>query len=205
MTNRLIALLFLFFLTPGMVWASGTARLKQFAQTTQSARAAFEQKVLDRSMRTTQQVKGTMQFSRPGKFRWAYDAPYDQLIVGDGKKLWFYDKDLDQVTVKELGDALGSSPAALLAGNNEIEKFFVLKDVARGDGLEWLEATPRNKESSFESIRMGFNSTTLDTMELKDNFGQTTVIRFFNFERNPSLKPDLFQFVPPKGADVIRG
>ena len=184
-------------------YASSIDSLRSFVRETQSARAQFSQVVLDRSGQTRQQASGTMEFSRPGKFRWTYDKPYEQLIVGDGVKLWVYDKELEQVTVKQLGDALGSSPAALLAGDNEIEKFFSLSDAGSHDGLDWLEAVPKSKDTTFEFIRMGFAGSTLKVMELKDNFGQRTVIRFDKLERNPRLGPDRFKFTPPKGADVI--
>jgi outer membrane lipoprotein carrier protein len=177
--------------------------LRGFVRETQSARASFSQVVLDRAGQARQQASGTMVFSRPGKFRWTYDKPYEQLIVGDGVKLWVYDKELEQVTVKQLGEALGSSPAALLAGNNEIEKFFSLSDAGARDGLDWLEAVPKSKDTTFEFIRMGFAGSTLKVMELKDNFGQRTVIRFDKLERNPKLSADQFKFTPPKGADVI--
>lgn len=182
---------------------ASTDRLKAFVEQTRSASADFTQTVFERSGRKTQAASGTLQFSRPGKFRWTYLAPYEQLIVGDGARLWIYDKDLNQVTVRKLDDALGASPAALLAGDNAIESNFNLKSVAAKGGLEWLEATPKSSETTFEQIRMGFKGADLDTMELKDQFGQLTVIRFTGLKRNPTLSPDLFTFTPPKGADVI--
>lgn len=183
--------------------ASAIERLKQFVQQTQSAKGQFTQVVLDKSGKSQQESTGTLVFSRPGKFRWSYDKPYKQLIVGDSKKLWIYDEDLNQVTVKKLDQALGSSPAALLAGSNEIDKAFTLRDEGMRDALEWLEATPKSKDTAFESVRMGFGVGGLAVMQLKDNFGQTTVIRFSRLERNPHLASDLFKFAPPKGADVI--
>ena len=125
------------------------------------------------------------------------------MIVGDGSKLWLYDADLEQVTMRKLGDALGSSPAALLAGSNEIEKFFNLKDLGKQGGIDWLEAKPKDRESTFDSVRMGFADNQLSIMELRDNFGQTTVLRFSRMERNPRLSPSEFKFSPPNGADVI--
>jgi chaperone LolA len=183
--------------------AASTDRLKAFVEQSRSASADFSQTVLDRGGKKIQQASGSLQFSRPGKFRWTYIAPYEQLIVGDGTRLWIYDKDLNQVTVRKLDDALGASPAALLAGDNAIEKNFDLRSVVPKDGLEWLEATPKSSETTFEQIRMGFRGPDLDTMELKDQFGQLTVIRFTEVKRNPPLAADLFTFTPPKGADVI--
>lgn len=183
--------------------ASGTGQLKAFVENTRSARAIFSQTVVSKSGRKPQLSQGAFVFARPGKFRWSYEKPYAQLIVGDGEKLWIYDQDLNQVSVKKLGQALGSSPAALLAGDNAMEKNFVLTDAGSDDGLEWVEAKPKSQESSFVGVRLGFRDDLPQVMEVKDNFGQTTTLRFSRFERNPRLSPELFRFVPPKGADVI--
>ena len=146
-----------------------------------------------------------MQFERPGKFRWAYEKPYEQLIVGDGDQIWFYDRDLNQVTVRDLDMAIGSSPAALLAGSSDIEKSFDLTEIGLQGDAEWLEARPKARESTFEWVRLGFTPKgALKAMELHDNFGQTTILTFSHLEQNPKLKPELFKFSPPEGADVIR-
>jgi len=178
-------------------------RFSEFINQTLTARGEFEQKIFDRNRRLLQESRGVLAFSRPGKFRWTYVKPYAQLIVGDGSKIWIYDEDLKQVTVKKLDQALGSKPAALLAGNNEAMRAFNLSDQGTKGGLEWLEALPRDKEGNFEKIRMGFGSSGLEVMELLDGFGQTTVLRFMSLQRNPKLNPGLFRFSPPKGADVI--
>lgn len=183
--------------------ADSLARLGNFVDGTKGLKAQFSQSVFDRNGRKTQEASGTLYLSRPGKFRWVYTKPYAQLIVGDGKKLWIYDEDLDQVTVRKLDQAIGESPAALLAGNNDMEKLFNLKDTGEKDGLEWLEATPKGKEGSFEKVRMGFRGNDLGAMELQDNFGQTTQLRFTSLERNPAMGSSLFRFTPPKGVDVI--
>lgn len=142
-------LLFLFFILPFAAHADAIDKLKNFISSTHSGQANFTQDVLEKGGKTIQAASGNMQFVRPGKFRWAYQKPYEQLIVGDGEKFWLYDTDLNQVTVKKLDAALGSSPAALLSGNNEIERGFVLKDMGSREGLDWLQATPRTSETSF--------------------------------------------------------
>jgi len=182
--------------------ASIEALKTMFAQTT-TARAHFAQIVLDRNMKMLQQATGTMQFSRPGRFRWEYDRPYEQVIVSDGSKVWLYDKDLNQVTVRRLDRALGSSPAALLAGSDDIEKSYRLSSLGNQDGLDWLEAVPRTQDTAFEKVKLGFGKTGLEAMELRDPFGQITVIKFSTIERNTRLPPETFRFTPPKGADVI--
>lgn len=184
--------------------AGAIEKLKTFIAATHSAQATFTQVVLDQDGRRIQNASGVMQFQRPGRFRWTYQKPYEQIIVGDGAKFWLYDKDLNQVTVKKLDAALGSSPAALLAGSNEIERGFVLKDAGNRDGLEWLQATPKAQDSSFAAVLMGFDAQAgLVVMELNDTFGHKTVLRFSAMLRNPRLAAGQFQFTPPVGADVI--
>ena len=183
--------------------ASSLERFSEFLKGTHSARGGFDQQIRDRGGRLVQESRGTLAFQRPGKFRWIYEKPYSQVIVGDGRKVWIYDQDLSQVTVKRLDKALGSTPAALLAGSNDVTRAFDLSDAGQKDGLEWLDARPKDKEASFERIRIGFGATGLEAMELSDTFGQTTVLRFRSLQRNPRLDPSLFRFSPPKGADVI--
>ena len=199
----IFAVLMLFVL-PLAAHAGATDKLKNFIASTRSGQADFTQMVQDKNGKRIQGASGAMQFQRPGKFRWTYQKPYEQLIVGDGEKFWLHDVELNQVTVKKLDAALGSSPAALLSGNNEIERNFVLKDIEDRDGLEWLQAMPRAKDTSFEKILMAFNAKSdLVVMELRDTFGHNTVLRFSNLQRNPHLAANLFSFTPPKGADVL--
>lgn len=198
---RLLAAL-LFFLSLA-AHASSIDRFKAFVASTQSASAQFDQKVLDRSGRLVQESKGRFTFQRPGRFRWVYDAPVNQLIVGDGERVWIYDKELNQVTVRRISKALGSTPAALLAGSSDVEQAFDLSDAGKRDGLEWLEARPREREAGFERVRMGFGASGLEAMELTDHFGQTTFLKFSNLRRNPKVEPQEFRFQPPPGADVL--
>jgi outer membrane lipoprotein carrier protein len=185
------------------VHAAAVERFRTFVRSTQSARADFEQKVHDRNGKVVQESKGSFVFQRPGLFRWVYAKPVDQVIVGDGQRVWIHDRDLNQVTVRKLSNALGSTPAALLAGSADIEKAFQLSEAGTRDGLEWLEATPREREAGFERVRMGFDADGLRAMELVDHFGQTTRLRFLNLKRNPKVDKSEFRFEPPKGTDVL--
>ncbi len=183
--------------------ASSLERFQVYVRTTQAARADFEQKVYDRNSKLVQQSRGSFVFLRPGKFRWIYAKPYPQLIVGDGERVWIYDEDLNQVTVRRLERALGSTPAALLAGASDVEKAFELSDAGDKEGLAWLEARPREREAGFERVRLGLGVAGVEAMELVDHFGQTTVLRFSGIVRNPRLDGSEFRFTPPKGADVL--
>ena len=187
----------------GPAAAGSLERFQSFIRTTQSARGEFEQKVYDRNKKLVQDSKGNFAFQRPGKFRWVFSKPYSQLIVGDGQRVWVYDADLNQVTVRKLTSALGATPAALIAGNADIEQSFDFTDTGEAGGLQWLDAKPREKDAGFERIRMGFGLAGIDAMELVDQFGQTTMLKFTNLQRNPGLEAGLFRFTPPKGADLL--
>ena len=177
-------------------------RFQSYLRTTQSARGNFEQKVYDKDGKLVQDSRGSFMLLRPNRFRWTYVKP-QQVIVGDGERVWIHDADLNQVTVRRVARVIGSTPAALLAGASDIEKAFDMKELGERDGLEWLEAKPREKEAGFERIRLGLSTGGVEAMELVDHFGQTTVLRFSNVERNPQIEAGAFRFAPPKGADVL--
>jgi len=182
--------------------ASGLEQLNAFLAGAHTAQGSFAQVVTAKSGRKPQQSSGSFALQRPGKFRWVYDKPYPQTLVSDGDKFWSFDPDLNQVTVRKLGKALGSSPAALLAGDG-LDKNFDLKDSGSENGVEYVDATPKAQDASFQRVRIGLAANVPQTMEIHDNFGQTTVLRFTRFQMNPALNVGLFHFVPPKGADVV--
>ncbi|HJV82913.1 outer membrane lipoprotein chaperone LolA [Noviherbaspirillum sp.] len=192
---------------PALASASALDQFKTFVSSTKSAKGEFTQrqvKVVDGATKMSNQASGSFVFARPGKFIWKYQKPYEQLLQADGDKLYIYDKDLNQVTVKPLGDALGSSPAAILFGSNDLEKNFTLKEGGAKEGLEWLEATPKTKDTTFERIGIGLKDGLPQAMELRDSFGQVSLLSFQKFEKNPPLGAEQFKFVMPKGADVFR-
>ena len=186
----------------GAAHANAITDFQNFTSATQSGRASFEQVVFDAKGRQTQKTSGTLTFVRPGKFRFQYEKPA-QLIVGDGKKVSFFDQDLNQVTVKKIEQAFSSTPAALLAGKGDLENAFTLVASGDAEGLNWLDAVPRQKDGGIEKFRIGFSKGQLAAMELNDAFGNRTRLNFSKFERNPKIDAKEFILVPPKGADVI--
>jgi outer membrane lipoprotein carrier protein len=198
-------------------FASGSEQLKAFVSQVKSARGDFVQKQVKAPSKApsaangmaqpnlTANSSGTFLFARPGKFIWSYEKPYDQVLQSDGDKLYVFDKDLNQVTVRKLEGALGASPAAILFGSNDLDKNFALKDAGVKNGIDWLELTPKSKDTQFERVNIGFRDGNLEAMELHDVFGNVTVLTFSNIQKNPPLKADTFKFVAPKGADVLNG
>jgi len=203
--NKYLATLIATLTIAGTAHAAALDQFKTFVANTKSAKGEFTQQQQRKSAngKATPASSGSFVFARPGKFIWNYQKPYEQLLQADGDQLYIYDKDLNQVTVKKLGNALGSSPAAILFGSNDLEKNFTLSEAGTRDGLEWLNAVPKARDTTFEQISIGLRDGIPQAMELKDTFGQTSVLKFTNFQRNPSLGAQQFKFEMPKGADVI--
>ncbi|AGX86223.1 outer membrane lipoprotein carrier protein [Candidatus Symbiobacter mobilis CR] len=189
--------------------ASALQCLDTFLRTVRTGRATFVQEVHTPSK--VQTAHGTFAFARPGRFRFDYAPPFAQTIVADGKQLWFHDHDLRQVTVRGQTAALADTPAALLASaadSNALRSQYALRDAPERDGLQWVQATPT--ESMIASVQLGMvcpagpaPTVTPAVLELLDHFGQRTVIRFDQFEANPSLDAALFRYRPPAGIDIV--
>jgi outer membrane lipoprotein carrier protein len=207
-------------LLASQAFASGTEQLRAFVAQVHAAHGTFVQREVKapskaasatatptQSMapKTTGLASGTFTFARPGKFIWSYEKPYAQVLQADGDKLYVYDKDLNQVTIRQLGNALGASPAAILFGSNDLDKNFTLRDAGVKDGIDWLELTPKAQDTQFQQVGIGFKNGNLEAMELHDVFGNVTLLTFSNIQKNPPLKSDQFKFIVPKGADVING
>jgi outer membrane lipoprotein carrier protein len=184
--------------------ADALDQLKTFSRSTQSARGEFTQQLLKQSGQASAPAKGSFAFARPGRFRWDIQSPYQQLIVTDGRKLYFYDKDLKQVTVREAGDVISATPAAVLFGGADLDAAFALKDEGARDGLQWVEALPKVADSGFDRIRVGMRDGLPAEMEVKDAFGQINRFTFTRISRNAAVADSDFSFTPPAGVDVIQ-
>jgi outer membrane lipoprotein carrier protein len=176
--------------------------LHTFVRDVKSGRAVFAQTVTSADGKKQKNSSGTFEFARPNRFRFAYVKPFEQLIVSDGQKVWIYDADLNQVTVRRFSQALGATPAALLAGAS-LDSAFELAVQPSSDGIDWVLATPRQKDGAFQSMRIGFRGAELAAVEIHDNFGQRSRLNFSDYQANPPIAEQDFRFVPPSGADVI--
>lgn len=194
-------LIFTLLLLSGFAHAGAIEQLNRFIQT-KTLSSTFSQTNV--TGKKTQTSKGQLAISRPDRFRWEYQQPDPQIIVGDGQYLWIYDGDLNQVSQKNQKSTLGDTPAALLAGNNTVSKFYTLTEKPNRQGLEWLEAKPKTQDQGFATIRMGFADGDLKAMELTDFTGQQTSITFGSWNKAPVFSPKQFEFTPPKGADILR-
>ncbi|MCW5659819.1 MAG: outer membrane lipoprotein chaperone LolA [Burkholderiaceae bacterium] len=187
----------------GAAHADSVELLRDFAQNVRSASASFTQTVTSPDGAKKKTSSGQFEFVRPNRFRFTYAKPFEQQIVADGQKVWLYDVDLNQVTVRPMAQALGATPAALLAGAT-LDKEFDLKAVPAAEGLEWVQATPRVKDGPIQSMRVGFRGKELAALDIVDAFGQRSALRFTGLQQNIQLADEQFRFTPPKGADVIQ-
>jgi outer membrane lipoprotein carrier protein len=176
--------------------------LREFVRDVKSGRASFTQTVTSADSVKKRTSTGSFEFARPNRFRFSYAKPFEQLIVSDGQKVWIFDADLNQVSVRKLSAALGATPAALLAGAS-LDKEFELVAQPSKDGIDWVMATPRQKDGAFQSMRVGFRGKELAAVEILDSFGQRSLLQFSQYAANVALPEQSFRFVPPPGADVI--
>ena len=191
--------------------AGGLESLENFVKTAKSGKADFTQVVTspakDGQAPRSKTSSGTFEFSRPGRFKFVYKRPFEQTIVADGQTLWLYDVDLNQVTARSQAAVLGSTPAAVIASAPDLRALqadFTLQAAPDKDGLEWVLASPKAKEGSLQSVRVGFKGTSLAALEILDSFGQQSRLSFGVFAVNAGVDGAAFQFKPPAGADVIR-
>lgn len=192
-------------LIPFMVQAEDDAvsRLNQFVVEVSEFQAMFSQTVVDADGNIIEEADGEFLLSRPGKFRWDYVRPYAQQIVADGQRIWFYDEDLEQITVKDQDAALADTPAGLLSGKSMPEDAYNITAIDKADDLQWVELTPKDDESNYQRVQLGFDDTGLQQMLMTDAFDQQTSLQFTDVKINPSLAADRFAFTPPAGVDVV--
>ena len=205
-TVRFLLIVMLFLQTLN-AWAGSPTKpivqLKAFLLATKSLTADFKQVLLDEAGNPTKTSFGAFYLQRPGKFRWNYQKPFQQEIVSNSGKVWFLDAELEQVTVKKVDESLGSTPALLLSGDAALEDKYTIEDQGIDGDMQWIKLTPKSQDSSFKYMLIGFNNGSIAGMELNDNFGQLTRIYFSHVLLNPPIKATVFDFVPPKGADVF--
>ena len=182
--------------------ADSVDTLREFVRDAKSGRANFTQTVTSPDGAKKKTSSGSFEFVRPDRFRFAYSKPFEQLIVADGQKVWLYDPDLNQVSVRKASQALGATPAALLAGDS-LDRDFTLQAQPDKDGLAWAQATPKAKEGPFQFMRVGFRGKELAAVEVVDSFGQRSFLQFSNVASNVQFPAERFKFTPPAGAEVL--
>jgi len=180
-----------------------TEQLEIFIRSIDTFSADFQQTLYGEDSEPLQTSKGSVLLKRPGRFVWRYTEPASQEIVADGNRIWLYDLELEQVTVNAIDERLAGTPLVLLMGNAPLTESFNIVALGEEEGVSWLELTPLSGSSDFETVFIGLENDVLSAMELRDNFGQATQIRFTNFKSGFPVDNKTFEFQVPPGVDVI--
>jgi outer membrane lipoprotein carrier protein len=204
------------YLYPGIVLVLGLARasfaqdesagqqlIDDFVNNVQTMSGRFEQQLVDADDLVVDESSGTIEIQKPGRFRWTYLEPYEQILVADGVNVWSYDVDLEQVTVKAQAEVLASTPALLLGGSQNVLDDFEYIGSFEDRGTVWVRLRPETSDNGFTKIELGFNEGKLSRMIFSDNLGQTTLIAFFDLSLNESIDEHRFSFSPPDDVDVV--
>jgi outer membrane lipoprotein carrier protein len=192
-------------LAEGEKSSTGEIYLEKFLEKTQTLEADFSQTLRTVDGKVLQQSEGRFYLDRPGKFRWNYRTPYEQLIVSDGKAIWIYDVDLQQVTVQKQSESLPATPMALLEDSRKLHQSYHVTPLDDNNGIYRLKLVSKTSESDFAEIIVGLDAKSLRFMQLHDQFEQVTDIVFSNITTNSKLSSDIFKFTPPDGVDVFGG
>ena len=190
-------------LRPAVCLASPTSEVEKYLSGLATWSADFKQTIDDGHGKVVRSAAGKLYLQKPGKFRWDYSEPSEQLILADGKQIWFYDKDLQQANVRNMDASMANTPAVLLSGGGSLSSQFDVTALPPSDGLEWYQLVPKHSDTDFHLVRIGFRNGDLDSMFLADKLNQVTQLTFTNSKRNAKFAADLFSFVPPPGVDVI--
>jgi outer membrane lipoprotein carrier protein len=183
--------------------SDGELLLQDFVSNVHTLSGRFEQQLVDADDIVVEEANGTLEIRKPGRFRWSYVEPYEQILVADGLNVWSYDVDLAQVTVKPQDELLGNTPASILGGSDEVlEDFDYIGSFTDRDTV-WVRLRPKSTDNGFTRVELGFNDGTLRRLIFSDNLEQTTLIALFDVHVNGEIGDDVFEFSPPSDADLV--
>ncbi len=202
---------------------SGVEQLRQFVRNSKTAEGDFVQQQLrapkanesqDKGLKVVRQTQGHFAFQRPGRFIWDTQKPYEQKLIADGKQLIMWDKDLNQATFRPAGQALATTPAAILFGESALDQSFDLIEGEDRLGMKWVGLTPKKLPNSnnqkgggdlpYTKISVGMVNGLPKALELIDGLGSVVLVTLDKIQLNVNLPPNRFTFTPPAGAEVLR-
>ena len=199
---------------------SGTEQLRQFVRNSKTAEGDFVQQQLrapkaneaqDKGLKVVRQTQGHFVFQRPGRFVWETQKPYEQKLIANGNQLILWDKDLNQATFRPAGQALATTPAAILFGESSLEQHFELVEGEERLGMKWVALLPKKDPNAkggndlpYTKISIGMANGLPKALELLDGLGSVVLVTLDKIQMNVNLPPNRFNFVPPSGAEVLR-
>lgn len=200
----LILTLFMVLAQPQIVQAERAklSTLTDFVNSFSSFRANFQQSQPDESMFTMNRATGYVVIERPGKLFWVYQSPEHQEIIADGVDLWIYDADIDQATVRTLASVQTDFPMSWLLYNEPVEKNFDVIVGQKKNGVSWFNLEPKDA-TFFQSLEVAIGDGKLQQIWMYQGADNVTKVAFEDIEMNANIPASKFQFIPPKGVDVI--
>lgn len=207
--NKKIILLLLLILGSGAVTAQvsvddlGEKLVNDFLTNVITLEGRFEQSLIDAEGTIVERTSGMLEIERPMRFRWSYSDPYEQWLVADGVNVWSYDLDLEQVTVKPQAEALANTPALLLGGSEDALAQFEFGGTTIEEFTTWVRLEPKDKNSGFNRVELGFMDNELRRMVFFDNLEQTTLITLYDVKINEPIDPARFEFQVPHDVDLV--
>lgn len=181
----------------------GEMLVHHFLTDVTTMQGSFEQSLIDADGTVVEVTSGTLEIERPVRFRWSYNEPYEQWLIADGLNVWSYDLDLQQVTVKPQRDALANTPALLLGGAKDALAQFNFGGTTVDEVTTWVRLEPKDENSGFNRIELGFIDGKLMRMMFFDNLQQTTLIALHDVTINEPIDAERFEFSAPDGVDVV--
>ncbi len=189
---------------PQVAKSTTVGPLERFFSQVRTLHAAFRQSVLTEDLDLIDQSDGELWLSRPGRFRWDYGVPLEQVVVADGEELWVYDPGLEQAVVRKQDETLGDTPAGLLAGDFSPSGSYLIESLGNQGGIDWISIFPKSPDAAFAQIQFGFESDTLRMVQMLDPLQQITRIQFWEVKVNLSVPIEKFRLLLPRGTDIIR-
>ena len=199
---------------------TGSEQLRQFVRNSKTAEGDFVQQQLrapkasepqDKGLKLVRQTQGHFVFQRPGRFVWETQKPYEQKLITNGTQLVLWDKDLNQATFRPAGQALASTPAAILFGDSSLDQHFDLIDGEERLGMKWVALVPKKDPNAknkndlpYTKISIGMSNGLPKALELIDGLGSVVLVTLDKIQLNVNLPANRFNFMPPAGAEVLR-
>lgn len=197
--KKLASLGLLLLAVSGSALADARADLQKKLATFERFSANFSQQVYDEQGKPMQSASGTMQLSRPDRFRWHTQVPDESLIISNGTDVWMYDPFVEQVTIVPLAEAVQNTPFLLIAGSDgrRWQQYDVSK---QGDAYV---VKSRNAAELIKEFSLTFDrQNRIERFVVVESGGQRSEFSLSEVNTAPAIQASSFRFTPPAGVMI---
>ena len=199
---RFFTFILLFYLNINLLWAAPADELSNLLNKTIAFSGQFSQSVYDNKSQLIEEANGEVVFKKPHFFKWIYQAPHQNQIIGDGETVYIYDPDLSQVIMSKFSQSKNNNPANIFFLNNIEESFKVTKILIEDE--IWYRCESKSKDIDYQSIEISFNEDKIHGMRVVDALQNKIIINFVNIIQNPNIDEASFLFNVPDNVEVIK-